>query len=125
MVSEGTSQTTTLLWVAGSASKITFKLEAAMKVFPPPVGTLKQTNAKRQLKLSRPFALFRESLCSSLFCALETFAGFLVLLGKPTVNLFSRYLQFRFETVLLLLDAGVVTELNVLERHGLRFAINR
>ena len=46
---------------------------------------------------------FVESLCSSLFCALETFAGFLVLLRKPTVNLFSRYLQFRFETVLPLL----------------------
>ena len=31
--------------------------------------------AKRQPKLSCPLAIFRESSCSSLFCALETFAG--------------------------------------------------
>ena len=39
MASEGTSHTATLVFVAGSASKIGFTALQARKVFPPPVGT--------------------------------------------------------------------------------------
>ena len=45
---------------------------------------------------------FVESLCSPMFCALETIAGFVVLLRKPTLNHISRYFWSRFETFALM-----------------------